>query len=138
MARDHPGPAVDRLIVARLSGIAGRHALWGNLDEDQAAGAVAELRQVADGHGDLLAGVSGITLGASESKGSEYMAQGRAIAGLCITAGADEDLIAGWAEEGRRRAGEAHAPVQPVGTVCTAAPLSGSVHLDLIPSLSVN
>jgi hypothetical protein len=44
MARDHPGPAVDHLIVARLSGIAGRHALWGNLDEDQAADAVAELR----------------------------------------------------------------------------------------------
>ena len=32
------------------------------------------------------------------------MTQGRAIAELCITAGADEDLIAGWAEEGKRRA----------------------------------
>jgi hypothetical protein len=93
-----------------LSGIAGRHARWGNLDEDQAAAAVAELRQVADGRGDLLAEVAGITLGASESKGPEYMTQGRAIAGLCITAGAGEDLIAGWAEEGKRRAGARRKP----------------------------
>jgi hypothetical protein len=103
MAHDRPGPDRDRLLAARLTGIAQRHARWGALDEDQAAAGAAELREVADGRGDLLAEVAGATLGAAEAKGEEYRAQAQAVAELCRLAGADETAIAGWAEEGRRR-----------------------------------
>ena len=109
MARDHPGPA-DRLIVARLSGIAGRHARWGNLDEDQAAAAVAGPREVADGRGDLLAEVAGLALGSAERRGPEYEATGQAVAEQCLMAGADEALIPQWTGKGRRRAEAAKLP----------------------------
>jgi hypothetical protein len=104
VSRDRPGPDRDRLLAARLTGIAQRHARGGALDEDQASAAVAELREVADGRPDLLAEVAGISLGAAEGKGPEYQAQAQAVADLCRAAGADEDLIPQWIEEGRRRA----------------------------------
>jgi hypothetical protein len=103
MAYDRPGPAADRLLVARLTGIAQRHARWGAMDDVQKAAGAAELREVADGRPDLLAEVAGIALGASEAKGEEYRAQTQAVAELCRLAGADETAIAGWAEVGRRR-----------------------------------
>jgi hypothetical protein len=90
--------------VARLSGIARRHARWGRLTEDQAAAAVAELAEVADGRADLLAEVAGLALGPAEGRGPEYAARGQAVARLCRAAGAGEDLIPQWIEEGRRRA----------------------------------
>ena len=96
--------------MARLSGIAQRHARWGNLTEDEAAAVVAELREVAHGRADLLAEIAGITLGSSESKGPEYRAQAEAIAELCRAAGADEPLIPAWIEEGRRRTEAARRP----------------------------
>jgi hypothetical protein len=104
MAHDRPGPDRDRLLTARLTGIAGRHARWGDLTEDQAAAAVAELREVAAGRTDLLAEVAGITLGTSEARGPGYTALGQAVADLCRAAGADEQAIPAWAEEGKRRA----------------------------------
>jgi len=100
---DRPGPDADRLIVARLTGVAWRHARWGALDEDQAAAGAAELREIADDCGDLLAEVAGLALGTAEARGERYTAKGQAVAGLCRLAGADETAIAGWAEEGRRR-----------------------------------
>jgi hypothetical protein len=51
-----------------------------------------------------------VALGTSEGKGEEYRAQSQAVAGLCRSAGADEDLILGWIEEGRRRAEAASLP----------------------------
>jgi hypothetical protein len=110
MRHDRPRPAADRLLAARISGIARRHARWGALTEDQAAAAVTELRQVADGRADLLAEVAGISLGASERKGEEYRAQARAVAELCRMAGADQKLVPGWVEIGRERAKQAGRP----------------------------
>jgi hypothetical protein len=110
MARDRRGPDRDRLLVARLTGIARRHARWGSLDEEGRAAGSAELREAAAGRGDLLAEVAGVALGTSQGKGEEYGAQSQAVAGLCRSAGADEDLILGWIEEGRRRAEAASLP----------------------------
>jgi len=47
MAPEHRGPDSDRLIVARISGAAMRHASWREPAGDQIAAAVAELREVA-------------------------------------------------------------------------------------------
>jgi len=75
----------------------------GNLTGDQAAAAVAELREVADGRPDLLAEIAGLALGTTERKGPEYEATGHAVAELCRAAGADEQAIPAWVEEGKRR-----------------------------------
>jgi len=53
--QDRPGPDADRLLIARLAGIALRHAKWGGLDDDAKAAGAAELREVAGGRADLLA-----------------------------------------------------------------------------------
>jgi hypothetical protein len=59
---------------------------------------------------DLLAEVAGLALGTAEDKGAEYAARGEAVAELCRLAGADEDAIPRWIEEGRRRAASAALP----------------------------
>ena len=110
MAHDRLGPDPDRLIVAQLTGAARRHARSGSLTEDQKAAGVAELREVAGYRSDLLAEVAGIAIGTAEGKGEEYLEQGRAVAELCIAAGADESLIPQWTEEGRCRAEAAQHP----------------------------
>jgi hypothetical protein len=107
MAHDRPGPDRDRLLSARLAGIAQRRARWGGLTEDEKSAGAAELRQVADGRRDLLAETAGLALGTAEGRGKEYEARGQAIAELCRLAGADEDLIPGWVEIGRERAEQA-------------------------------
>jgi hypothetical protein len=108
MAHDRRGPDRDRLLVARISGIAKRHSRWREPTESEIAVAGAELREVAGDRPDLLAEVAGILLGASEGRVDEPRA--RAAARLCIAAGADESLIPGWAEEGRRRVEAARHP----------------------------
>jgi hypothetical protein len=67
--------------------------------EDRGA---AELREAAGDRADRLAEVAGIAIGTGESKDPEYVAQGWAMAELCRMAGADEDLIPGSIEEGKR------------------------------------
>lgn len=57
--------------------------------------------------GDLLAQTAGLALGTAEGRGAEYRAQARAVAELCLMAGADEALIARWTETGRERAAQA-------------------------------
>lgn len=104
--------------MARLDGIARRHARWGALTEDENAAGVAELREVAGDRSDLLAETAGLVLGTSEIRGKEYQAQAPAIAELRIAAGADESLIPGWTEEGRRRAEAARLP--PFSRPCCA------------------
>jgi hypothetical protein len=107
MARDRHVPDSARLIVASLSGAAERHVNWHEPDERETAVAVAEFAEIIDGRDDgpaLLAEVAGLALGAAEGKGQEYQAKARAVAGLCRQAGADEKLIPGWTQEGRRRA----------------------------------
>jgi hypothetical protein len=102
-SRDHARVDADRLLLARISGIARRHARWGGLSEAEKAAGAAELREVAAGRADLLAEEAGLALGAAEGKGREYEERGQAVAELCRMAGAGEDLIPPWIEEGRRR-----------------------------------
>jgi len=103
-SRDHAPADAERLLLARISGIARRHGRWGGLSEAEKAAGAAELREVADGRADLLAEEAGLALGAAEGKGAEYQARGQAVAELCRMAGADEDLIPSWIDEGKRRA----------------------------------
>jgi hypothetical protein len=58
--------------VARLDGIAQRHARWGAMAEDEAAIGAAEVREVAGDRPDLLAEAAGIALGTAEGNGPEY------------------------------------------------------------------
>jgi hypothetical protein len=108
MAHDRPGPDRDRLLVARLDGIAKRHAHWREPTESEIGAALAELREVAGERPDLLAEVAGIFLGASEGRLDEPRA--RAAAQLCIAAGADKSMIPEWIAEGKRRAEAAKRP----------------------------
>jgi hypothetical protein len=102
MGRDRHGADPDRLIVAELSGAAKRHAQWRDLTEAETDAAVAEMQEIAGGRADLLAEVAGVMLATSAGKLDEP--QSKAVAQLCVAAGADESLITGWIEEGRRRA----------------------------------
>jgi hypothetical protein len=120
MPQDRPAPGSDRILIARLSGLAQRHARWGGLSEDERAAGAAELRELAGDRPELLAHVAGLALGAAQGNGREYEARGQAIADLCRLAGADESLIPQWAEEGKRRA--AARPMPPLSTPGPRAP----------------
>jgi hypothetical protein len=74
------------------------------MTEMQRDAGAAELREISAGRSDLLAETAGLALGTSESRGEEYRAQAHAVAELCRLAGADENLIPQWIEEGRCRA----------------------------------
>ena len=108
MAQGRPGPGGDRLLVARLTGVAKRHAHWREPTATETVAAVAELRAIANNRADLLAEAAGILLGASEGELDEP--RSRAAAQLLVAAGAEEALIPQWIEEGRRRAGAAMLP----------------------------
>ena len=69
--QDRPGPSPDRILVAQLTGTAGRHARWRELTAAEEAAAVAELRELAAGRADLLAEVAGVFQGASEDEPGE-------------------------------------------------------------------
>lgn len=66
------------------------------------------LRELAGDRTDLLAEVAGIFegAGASEPDAARRLNAAR----LCRDAGADEALIPGWVEEGKRRAEQARQP----------------------------
>jgi hypothetical protein len=110
MARDRPAPDHDRLLIARISGIARRHACWRGLTEAEEAAGAAELREVAAGRSDLLAEEAGIEVGFAESQGEHEQARAEQIASLCRLADADEDLIPRWISVGRERAEQAGRP----------------------------
>jgi hypothetical protein len=111
MVQDHYRTDSSRLLSARLSGIALRHARFGGLTAAEKASGAAELKEVAGDRGDLLAEVAGLMLGTAESKGPEYEARSQAVAELCRMAGADEAVIPQWIQEGRRRAEAAKLPL---------------------------
>ncbi len=94
-------PESDRVLVSEIHGEARRHASERELTADRRAAAVAGLRELAAGRADLLAEAAGTLLGASEGGPDEPVM--RQAAQLCRAAGADEALIPGWVEEGRRR-----------------------------------
>jgi hypothetical protein len=90
--------------------IAHRHARWGAVNDAEKAVSAAELREIAGHHADLLAEAAGLALGTAESRGPEYEIRARAVAELCRLAGADEDLIPEWIEEGKRRVASRRPP----------------------------
>jgi hypothetical protein len=108
-------PQADRILVAQLTGEAGRHAKWRKLTEAEHAAAVGELRELAAGRADLLAEVAGIAEGFTEGTIEAPLA--RSAADLCRAAGADPDAIEAWIAVGRRRRASADQP-----------PFSGGLH----------
>jgi len=96
---------LDELVVARLTGVARRHAPGRQRTQAETVAAVAELAEIAGGHGDLLAEVAGLLVGYYRYTGEEAKAE--AAAQYCIEAGADLGLISRWAEVGRCRAAAA-------------------------------
>jgi hypothetical protein len=100
-------PESDRVLVCEIRGEARRHASRGELTANGNAAAVAALRELAAGRADLLAEAAGTLLGASGGGLDEPLM--RQAAELCRAAGADEALIPGWVEEGRRQADAARA-----------------------------
>jgi hypothetical protein len=92
----------DELTVARLAGAAQRHAPRREPTEEETAAAVAELREIADGRGDLLAEAAGLLTGFY--RGTAEEARAAAAARYCRAAGADPDLIPRWIAAGQRRA----------------------------------
>ena len=108
MGGHKPRLEADRILVAQLTGEARHHARWRPLTGEEEAAALAELRALAGGRGDLLAEVAGIFEGTSEGELDEPLA--RSAARLCRQAGADAGAIPGWIEEGRRRSANARHP----------------------------
>jgi hypothetical protein len=96
---------LDQLIVARLTGMAWRHARGREPTGAETAVAVRELRDIAGGRGDLLAEVAGLLIGYYRRTAEELRA--RAAAYYCITAGAGLELIPRWIEVGCSRAAAA-------------------------------
>lgn len=87
----------DRLLVAKLMGVAERHAAKSTPTDE----AVAELQVLARGRADLLAHVAGTELGAAET--GRHPDWPRRAAELCMAAGADETLIPAVQAEVRER-----------------------------------
>lgn len=101
-------PQADRILIARLSGTAKRHARWRELSAEQEAAAVGELRELAAGRADLLAEVAGLAEGFGEGQLDEPRA--RQVADLCRKAGADPEAIPAWIQVGRERRENASRP----------------------------
>lgn len=96
-------PDPDRFRLARINGAAGHYAHHlCELTSEQEGEALASITAAAAGRTDLLAHAAGILLGFHEGTPGE--ARARLTASLMIKAGADQDQIPRWTEEGRRRA----------------------------------
>jgi hypothetical protein len=94
--------AADRVLAARITGTAKRYAQGRPLTKAEEAKALASITEVAAGRTDLLAQAAGLAIGFYEGTLNE--SQHRQAADLLVKAGADQELIAVWIEEGRRRA----------------------------------
>src|SRR5215510_16414785 len=100
IARRKPDP--DGLIRANLAGAASRHASREPLDVEAA---LAELREIAGGRGDLLAERAGVILGFRDEDERDGRWPSRALeAALCIAAGADLTRLTEWVAVGQERA----------------------------------
>jgi hypothetical protein len=98
--RRRPDP--DEITTARLAGTASRYASREPLDVDAA---VAELRNIAAGLGDLLAERAGVIFGFHDEHESDGRWPRKALeAALCIAAGADLTRLTEWIADGQRRA----------------------------------
>jgi hypothetical protein len=84
------------ITTAQLAGTAGRYASRKPLDVDAA---VAELREIANGRGDLLAERAGLTLGFYARENRDEWSRKALQAALLIAAGADLTRLPEWIEE---------------------------------------
>ena len=91
----------DGIITAQLTGTAGRHVSRKPLNVDAA---LAELREIADGRGDLLAERAGVTLGFYARENRDEWQRKALEAALCIAAGADLTRLVKWIVVGQERA----------------------------------
>jgi hypothetical protein len=82
VARRKPDP--DGVTRAQIAGTASRYASRKPLDVDAA---VAELREIADGRGDLLPERAGVTLGFYAREHRDEWQRKALAAALCIAAG---------------------------------------------------
>jgi hypothetical protein len=92
----------DRILAARITGTTARYARGRPLTEPEETEALTSITELAAGRTDLLAQVAGLAIGFSEGTWDEPRQQ--QAAQLLIKARADQKLIPGWIEEGRRRA----------------------------------
>jgi hypothetical protein len=99
IARRKPDP--DGITTAQLAGTAGRYAGRKPLDVEAA---VAELQEIANGRGDLLAERAGITLGFYARENREEWQSKALQAALLIAAGADLTRLTEWISVGQQRA----------------------------------
>jgi hypothetical protein len=101
--RAKPNP--DGIITAELAGTVGRFVSRKPLDVEAA---VAELREIANGRGDLLAERAGLTLGFYARDNRDEWARKALEAALCIVAGADPTRLMEWIAVGQERAERIH------------------------------
>jgi hypothetical protein len=101
-----PRPDPDRILVARLEGVALHHARYEPLPSAQESEAVAQIAELAGGRADLLAECAGVLIGFYDG---DDLAGGRArnAARYLVLAGADETLVDGWVLIGRERRAKA-------------------------------
>jgi len=88
--------------VARLTGVARRHAPRQAPTWAETVAAVAELREIAHGRGDLLAEAAGLLIGFYAGTQEERKAE--IAARYCRAAGAAPAEVRRWIAEGQRRA----------------------------------
>jgi hypothetical protein len=102
MAVKRAKPSTDGIITAQLAGTAKRHASREPLDIDAA---IAEVREIAAGRGDLLAERAGVIFGFHDEDARDGRWPRRALeAALCIAAGADLTRLTEWIAVGQERA----------------------------------
>jgi hypothetical protein len=99
IARRRPDP--DGVTTAQLAGTVGRYVSRKPLDVEAV---VAELREIADGRGDLLAERAGVTLGFYARENSDEWQRKALEAALLIAAGADLTRLTEWIAVGQERA----------------------------------
>jgi len=92
-------PGTDDYLLSQIADVCRWYAVDGPPTAQRQAAALAELAQIAAGRTDLLARFAGQSL-AWHDAGSEAAAGERAVQ-LCITAGADMNLIESWSRENR-------------------------------------
>jgi len=96
--------AGDRLIIAEIAGVTGRHMPLSGAYPHGADAAIAEVRNVARGRADLLAEFAGTSLGLSVTHPVDQLAaQLVAQASLAARAGADMDQVGRWISVGVKR-----------------------------------
>src|SRR4249920_2091767 len=97
VARRKPDPAA--IARASIAGTAARYARLEPLDVDAA---VAELREIANGRGDLLAERAGVIFAFRDEDARDGRWPRRALeAALCIAAGADLTRLMEWIAVGK-------------------------------------